>query len=124
MSYRPPKDVDSSPLKKLLLGQLPLEGQTTMFILVNVLDFFMTYLLLVSGMFRESNPVADYFLARWGPIKGMLYFKLGLVVFVCIITQLIALKDERKAAWVLNFGTILVSCVVVYSLSLYLRHAI
>lgn len=94
-----------------------------MFILVNVLDFLMTYLLLWSGMFRESNPIANYFLARWGPIKGMLYFKLVLVTFVCLVAQLIALKDERKAALVLNFGSCVVSLVVAYSAWLYVSHA-
>ncbi len=108
-------------LKKLLLGQLPLEAETSMFILVNMLDFFMTYWLLHADLVQESNPVAKYFLDRWGPIKGMLYFKLGLVVVVCLITQIVALKDLAKAKWVLNFGTIVVSGVVIYSLVLYLR---
>ena len=107
--------------KDLFLGQLPLESETSMFILVNVLDFFMTYWLIAAGNFREANPVAKYFLDHWGPVKGMLYFKLSLVTIVCIITQIIALKDVGKAAWVLKFGTIVVSCVVVYSLTLYLR---
>lgn len=110
-------------LKNLLLGRLPLEAETSMFILVNVLDFFMTYLLLVSG-FRESNPFADYFLRHWGPIRGMLYFKLAVVTFVCLLSQIIALKDIEKARWVLNIGTVIVSAVVIYSLTLYLRHAV
>ena len=42
---------------KLMTGHLPLEHETAAFILVNVLDFFMTYLLLSSGRFVESNPV-------------------------------------------------------------------
>lgn len=108
-------------IKELFLGQLPLEAETSMFILVNVLDFFMTYWLIVSGNFREANPVAKYFLDHWGPVKGMLYFKLSLVTIVCIITQIIALKDVGKAAWVLKFGALVVSCVVIYSLMLYLR---
>lgn len=109
-------------LKGLLLGKLPLEGETSAFILVNVLDFLMTYLLLISGMFRESNPVADYFLRHWGPVKGMLYFKLSLVTFVCVLAQVIALKDLAKARLVLHIGIVVVSAVVVYSLTLYLRH--
>ncbi len=109
-------------LKGFIFGQLPLEAETTMFVLVNMIDFFMTYWLLASGMFRESNPIASYFLNHWGPVKGMLYFKLGLVVIVCVITQLIALKDVKKARWVLNFGTVAVVCVVLYSLRLFLNH--
>ena len=104
-----------------LFGNLPLEAETAMFILVNMIDFFMTYLLLTTGPFEESNPIAEYFLARWGPIKGMLYFKIGLVTFVCIIAQIVALKEFKTARWLLNLGTVIVSFVVIYSLSLYLR---
>lgn len=110
-------------LKGFIFGQLPLEAETTMFVLVNMIDFFMTYWLLATGMFRESNPIASYFLNHWGPVKGMLYFKLGLVVIVCVITQLIALKDVKKARWVLNFGTVAVVFVVLYSLRLFLNQS-
>ncbi|WP_417847699.1 DUF5658 family protein [Thalassoglobus sp.] len=115
------KQASPGNLKRLLLRQLPLEAETSMFILVNMIDFFMTYWLLQADLVRESNPIANYFLAHWGPIKGMLYFKLGLVVVVCLIVQVVALKDLKKAAWVLNFGTVVVSGVVIYSLILYLR---
>lgn len=105
-------------VKALLTGQLPLEAETSMFILVNVLDFFMTYWLLMTGSFRESNPVAEYFLNHWGPVKGMLFFKLALVTFVCLVTQLIALKDVEKARWVLRLGIVVVVFVVLYSFRL------
>lgn len=120
MSKRPSTNEQDSGVKRLLLGQLPLEAETSMFILVNVIDFFMTYWLLMTGSFRESNPVADYFLRHWGPVKGMLYFKLALVTFVCVITQLIALKDVEKARWVLRLGIVVVTFVVLYSLRLFL----
>ncbi|TWT58457.1 hypothetical protein KOR42_18320 [Thalassoglobus neptunius] len=105
----------------LLIGHLPLEAETAMFILVNVLDFLMTYLLLSTGKFRESNPIAEFFLHRWGPVQGMLYFKLSLVVVVCVIAQIIALKKPATARWLLNFGTVIVVGVVVYSLTIFLR---
>jgi len=118
LEFKPPNERDY--LGRFLAGQLPLEKETCLFILVNVLDFFMTYILLTTGAFRESNAVAAYFWNHWGP-RGMLYFKLGLVLFVCLISQLIALKSHAKARFVLNLGTIVVSCVVVYSLMIYLR---
>lgn len=111
-------------LKGFIFGQLPLEAETTMFVLVNMIDFFMTYWLIASGMFGEANPIAGYFLDRWGPVKGMLYFKLGMVVIVCVITQVIALKDVKKARWVLNFGTVAVVFVVLYSLRLFLTQSV
>lgn len=110
------------PLRQLLLGQLPLETETTQFILVNVLDFFMTYWLLQTGRFRESNPVADYFLASWGPVKGMLLFKLALVTFVCLIAQIVAIWNLDRARWLLRLGTAIVAIVVIYSFTLLLRY--
>ena len=111
--------------KRLLTGQLPLEAETAAFILVNLLDFLMTYYLLMYGegggrRFTEGNPVARFFIHSWG-IKGMLGFKLGVVAFVCVLTQVIALKSLKKAAFVLKLGTIAVACVVGYSIALYFR---
>lgn len=111
-----------------MLGQLPLETETTYFILVNLLDFFVTYWLLMAGglgnmRFVESNPVARYFIESWGPVKGMLGFKLAIVTFVCLVSQLIAIKREDLGQKVLQFGTLATGFVVIYSVALYLRHA-
>ena len=62
-------------------GELPLERETSWFILVNALDVFMTYILLNLEGFRESNLIANLVLERWG-ISGMVYFKFGLVAFI------------------------------------------
>lgn len=115
------------PLAQLLLGHLPLETETTYFILVNLLDFFMTYWLLIAGArgnlrFVESNPVARYFIESWGPVKGMLGFKLAVVTFVCVVAQLIAIRREDLGRKVLQFGTLATGAVVAYSLALWVRH--
>lgn len=104
--------------------------ETVLFVFVNVLDYFMTYILLMySNMegsplrlkLMESNPVAAYFINHWGVIKGMLGFKLLLVVFICVVTQAIAYRNEDTARKVLNAGSVLVSGVVIYSLWLLTR---
>jgi hypothetical protein len=120
--HRDSPDQQSGPWRRLLTGQLPLETETTQFILVNVLDFFMTYWLLQTGRFRESNPIAEYFLASWGPVKGMLLFKLALVTFVCLIAQIIAIWNLDRARWLLRFGTAVVAIVVIYSFTLLIRN--
>ncbi len=107
--------------------KLPLETETTIFILVNVLDFAMTWWMLMHremglGNFSESNPVARYFLDHWG-VKGLLMFKMAVVAFVCIIAQIVATKREASARFLLVVGTIVVSAVVIYSLRLFLNHA-
>lgn len=104
--------------------------ETLTFIFVNLLDYFMTYITLYYSHMPnsplrmrlfESNPIAAYFINHWGPLKGMLGFKLGLVVFVCVVTQAIAHRHEQRAKRVLNLGSLLVGAVVAYSLSLLVR---
>lgn len=124
------RDDDESrpPWRRLLTGQLPLETETTVFILVNLLDFFTTYWLLAHrelglGGFYESNPIARYFLDRWGVVKGLLGFKLALVLFVCLIAQIVATRKPETARKLLVIGTVLVFGVVIYGVSLFVRHA-
>ena len=119
-----------SPLGRLFFWgfrqKLPLETETTVFILVNFLDFAMTYWMLMHrelglGNFYESNPVAGFFLNHWG-VKGLLLFKMAVVAFVCVIAQIVATKREASARFLLVVGTIVVSAVVIYSLRLFLNH--
>jgi hypothetical protein len=114
----------------LLGGPMLAQDETLTFIFVNVLDFFMTYVLLYYShleqsplQFRlfESNPVAAYFINHWGLMKGMLGFKLGLVTLICLVTQAIAFRNEQTARRVLNLGSVLTGCVVIYSLVLLAR---
>ena len=100
-----------------LTRKLPLQDDTTFFILVNVLDIFMTYSLLWFGAI-EANPVARFFLHRFG-FNGMIAFKLVVTAAVCVIAQIIALQSISKARAVLKLGTMLVGAVVVYSLFLF-----
>jgi len=104
----------------LLGGPLPLETETVWFLFVSALDVFMTYLLIRQPGYTEGNPLAAYFLNHWG-VKGMVYFKFAMVAFVCVITQIIARSREDIARRILQFATLVVGGVVVYSLTLYLR---
>ena len=107
--------------------RLPLEHETALFILVNVLDFATTYYMLMhrdsgNASFFESNPVARYFLHHWG-LRGLLWFKMAVVAFVCVIAQIVATRKIATARLLLVAGTIVVSIVVVYSWRLFLHHA-
>lgn len=107
--------------------RLPLEHETALFVLVNVLDFATTYYMLMHRdtgdvSFFESNPVARYFLHHWG-VRGLLWFKMAVVAFVCVIAQIVATRKITTARLLLVTGTIVVSIVVVYSLRLFLHHA-
>lgn len=107
--------------------RLPLETETTRFILVNALDLFVTFLLLnfssrgwLRGNVFESNPVANYFIRRWST-SGLVFFKFGVCTFVVLIAQVVARTNPRTARWLLNLGAIIVAVVVVYSLMMMAR---
>ena len=107
-------------INQILKGELPLQTETNFFILVNVLDVFMTYILLVNGA-MEANPLANYVLLRWG-FGGLIGFKLFIVAAVCIIAQLVATRRLGTARFLLIFGSLIVSAVVIYSVRLYYMH--
>lgn len=94
--------------------------EITLFVLVSVLDIVMTNRLFRTGLFQESNPVARFFHDHWG-IDGLVYFKMAMVAFVVVLTQVIARKRPATARWILHLATAVVSVVVVYSLLLLLR---
>lgn len=106
-----------------LLGTAAVQQETLLFVLVSAMDVFMTYILLSQegGGFVESNPVARYFIAGWGT-KGMVYFKFGMVAFICVLSQIIARRRPRVARWLLIGATIVSAVVVAYSLRLLLQH--
>lgn len=105
------------------IRQLPLETETSFFVLANALDVVLTYLLLQHGPeFQESNPAANWILIMFG-FKGMVYFKFALVAFVTVISQIIARTNIKTARRLLNIGTAIVGMVVAYSCLLWIRHS-
>lgn len=104
-------------MPSFLTRNLPLQDETTFFILVNVLDIFMTYVLLCFGAI-EANPIANFFLHRFG-FNGMIFFKLAITAGVCVIAQVIAVQSVAKAKGLLTLGTFLVGLVVAYSVYLF-----
>ena len=116
------------PIGNWFTTQLPLETESTRFVLVNALDLFMTFLLLYfsnRGWMQknviESNPAALFFIRRFGT-SGLVFFKFGVVVLVLLISQIIAKTRLATARWLLDLGSLVVGGVVVYSLLIMLRH--
>ena len=97
-----------------------LEFEKTMFVVINLMDVVMTFLLLNSGSFYESNPIADFVLQRWG-IVGMTLFKLSVVGVVLTIANLVAIWRLETSRNLLRFGSLLVGSVVAYSVFLLMR---
>jgi len=104
-------------MRSFLTRKIPLQDETNYFILVNVFDIFMTYILLRFGAI-EANPIANFFLDRFG-FNGMIFFKLAITAGVCVVAQVIALQSFGKARGVLLLGTLLVGIVVAYSAYLF-----
>lgn len=117
---------DRSRRPSFLLGQYYFESETLIYVLLSAVDLFITYFLLQQSgenlQFTESNPVARHFLNHWG-IRGMIYFKFGMVAFVCMITQIIARWRPQTARLVLWFAIVVMIYVVVFSVRLYQAHA-
>ena len=106
--------------KNLFVGQLPLQTETTAFIFVNCLDIFLTYIVIRFGG-MEANPIANYFTLRWG-FYGAIGFKLAIVAIVTVIAQIVAIKKMESARFLLIAGTVMVGCVLVYSVFLFMKH--
>jgi hypothetical protein len=110
-----------------LRHRLPLEGETALFILASTLDAMLTRYLLWNGgpnsgiFFVEANPIPRYFLESWG-LNGLTYFKFALVALVAVICQVIARSRIDVARRVLNFASIVVMGVVIYSVVLMMQH--
>ena len=111
----------------MLRQGLPLERETAFFILASALDVMMTWYLLMHGgsddrtWFVESNPIPRYFLYSWG-FDALVYFKFAIVAVVAVICQIIARSKLEVARRVLNFATVVVTGVVIYSIVLMVRH--
>jgi hypothetical protein len=100
-------------------SQLPLQDETTQFILINTLDIFVTYLIVATGGV-EANPVARAVLVWWG-FNGMIGFKMAIVAFVTVVAQVVARRNLATAGLLLRGSTLVVAGVVIYGLVLLAR---
>ena len=112
---------ESQPRGMFFMRKLPLETETAVFFLANVMDVLVTYILLNFPQFRESNAIANHFFTEYG-FRGMVYFKFAIVAIVIVIAQIIAARRLRTARWLLNGGSLLAFAVVIYSLKLFRDH--
>jgi hypothetical protein len=111
--------------KGLWSGRIPLETETSWFVLTNLLDLVVTYRMIGYGnaagiRFGESNPVAAYFLNHWG-LKGLMGLKLVVVIFVCLVAQLAYRHKPELARFLLIVGTATVAAIVIYSVRMFFQ---
>jgi Domain of unknown function (DUF5658) len=91
-----------------------------LFLLVSIADLVMTYWLLsINPRVYESNPLANWFFAKWN-IAGMTFFKFGVVALVVIISEFVEHRRAGAGKFVLILGILVTAAVVAYSYHLYL----
>ncbi len=95
-----------------------LEGESVALILLSLADLMVTYHLLRSGPgFYESNPIAQFFFARWN-IAGMAVFKFSVVGFVVVVGEVVERSRPGLGRFVVLVGCIASGAVVCYGLKL------
>jgi hypothetical protein len=100
------------------------QGPACALLALSAADLFTTFTLLqTSTAFFESNPVAQWFFARWN-IAGMVLFKFSIIGAVIAISEFI---ERRRPGWgrfVLLIGCLGAAYAVYKGWSLYLSHAV
>jgi Domain of unknown function (DUF5658) len=96
-----------------------LQPTVILFVLLSVSDLVMTWWLLQESgrVTAESNPIADWWLSRYGWL-GLAGFKMSLVLVVIGLTRIISRQRPRAAGHVLCFGCAILGLVLLYSAAL------
>jgi Domain of unknown function (DUF5658) len=101
-----------------------LQGIACRLLALSAADLFMTFTLLsTSPTFFESNPVAQWFFARWN-IAGMVLFKFSIVGAVIAVSEFI---ERRRPGWgrfVLLIGCLGSAYAVYTGYNLYMGHQV
>lgn len=98
-----------------------LEAEIVALILLSLADLLVTYHLLKRGpSFYESNPVAQFFFARWN-IAGMAIFKFSLVGFVVVVGEVAERRRPGLGRLVVLIGCVASLAVVGYGVRLALN---
>ena len=98
------------------------QGFAALLVILSGADLFMTYALLrASPRFFESNPVAQWFFARWN-MAGMVAFKFSIIAGVIALAELIERRRAGRGKFVLMVGCVGAAYAVIVGLRLYLGH--
>jgi hypothetical protein len=87
-----------------------------LFLFLSLIDLFLTWRLLLQshGQVYESNPIAEWWLSRYG-WAGLVAFKMAMAVAVAVLTTAISLARPRTGGRVLAFACTALLLVVAYS---------
>jgi hypothetical protein len=87
-----------------------------LFAVLSLMDLTLTWWLLghTNGVVAEGNPVASWWLARFG-WHGLAGFKIALMLLLGAIVAVISFRQPRAGGGVLIFGCAILLCVILYS---------
>ena len=107
-------------LKDSALGASRLRELSFCLVALSVADILVTFTLLrTSHAFYESNPLAQWFYAKWN-MTGMVVFKFSSVATAIVMGEII---ERRRPGWgrlVMVIGCVAATAVVWHGLRLYL----
>ncbi|MDX2038305.1 MAG: DUF5658 family protein [Isosphaeraceae bacterium] len=112
---RPDRPAPRSPIAALL------GFESVVFVLLSAADLFMTYRLLWKARFYESNPIAQFFFARWN-IAGLTLFKFSLVIFIIVIAETIERYRPRVGRLILILGCVAAAAAAFHGYRLEAEH--
>ena len=101
------------PKQNILILKLKFHTEYALFIVLNMLDVFLTMLIIGRGGV-EVNPLARWFLMHTGK-AGFLIYKIVLMLFVIALCELVARKRKRVARLLIWFGILALLGVVAIS---------
>jgi hypothetical protein len=112
----------TAPSRFSIFDESQIQGIACGLLALSAADLFMTFALLrTSPTFFESNPVAQWFFARWN-IAGMVAFKFSIVGAVIAASEFI---ERRRPGWgrfVLLIGCVGAAYALYRGISLYMGH--
>jgi hypothetical protein len=94
----------------------------TCLVVLSAADLFMTFTLLnASHRFIESNPIAQWFYAKWDMV-GMVAFKFSIIGGVILISEIIERHRRGWGRFVLLVGCVGAAYAFLHGLRLYMSH--
>ena len=118
---KPPAEFTRPPRKQnVLLIKLHFPFEYGLFLAFNLLDLFITMLVIRQG-WREENPLAAWFIL-WGGKKALVAYKIVLTLAVIALCEGVATKRPAAARALIWFGIVALAAVAGTSAWRYYQH--
>ncbi len=86
--------------------------------LLSLADLIASLRLMLKGIIREGNALADYMWLQHGPL-GFIVYKAALVTFIVVLISLVHQRNPKLARAVLYGGILVMSAVALRHLAIF-----